>query len=62
MRADRAKLSRPNAVAKAIDYMLTRWPAFTRFLDDGRICRANNDQSPLARAPLTKALSGGLRP
>jgi hypothetical protein len=28
--------------AKAIDYMLTRWPAFTRFLDDGRICLSNN--------------------
>ena len=35
MRAERAKLSRHNAVAKAIDYMLTRWQAFTRFLDDG---------------------------
>jgi hypothetical protein len=23
-------------VAKAIDYMLKRWPAVTRFLDDGR--------------------------
>jgi hypothetical protein len=22
--------------------MLTRWPAFTRFLDDGRICLSNN--------------------
>jgi len=22
--------------------MLTRWPAFTRFLDDGRICLTNN--------------------
>ena len=30
-----AKLSRHNAVAKAIDYMLTRWPAFVRFLEDG---------------------------
>ena len=38
MRAKRAKLSRHAAVAKAIDYMLTRWGAFTRFLDDGRIC------------------------
>ena len=27
---------------KAIDYMLKRWPAFTRFLDDGRICLSNN--------------------
>ena len=37
-RSERAKLSRHNAVAKAIDYMLTRWPAFARFLEDGRIC------------------------
>ena len=36
------KLSRHAGVAKAIDYMLTRWPAFTRFLDDGRICISNN--------------------
>ena len=42
MRAERAKLSRHAAVAKAIDYMLTRWEAFTRFLDDGRICLTNN--------------------
>jgi transposase len=42
MRAERAKLSRHNAVAKAIDYMLTRWPAFVRFLDNGRICLTNN--------------------
>ena len=27
---------------KAMDYMLKRWPAFTRFLDDGRICLTNN--------------------
>lgn len=42
MRAERAKLSRHAAIAKAIDYMLTRWEAFTRFLDDGRICLSNN--------------------
>ncbi|MCF3947349.1 IS66 family transposase [Acidiphilium iwatense] len=42
MRAERAKLSRHNDVAKAIDYMLNRWPAFTRFLIDGRICLSNN--------------------
>jgi hypothetical protein len=29
-------------VAKALDYMLTRWERFTRFLDDGRICLTNN--------------------
>jgi transposase len=42
MRDERAKLSRGNDVAKAMDYMLKRWPAFTRFLDDGRICLSNN--------------------
>ena len=25
-----------------MDYMLKRWPSFTRFLDDGRICLTNN--------------------
>jgi transposase len=42
MRAERVRLSRHSDVAKAMDYMLTRWPAFTRFLDDGRICLTNN--------------------
>ena len=42
MRTERARLSRHAEVAKAIDYMLKRWPAFTRFLDDGRICLSNN--------------------
>jgi hypothetical protein len=42
MRAERAKLSRHAEVAKAMDYMLKRWPTFTRFLADGRICLSNN--------------------
>jgi len=42
MRTERAKLSRHSEVAKAFDYMLKRWGAFTRFLDDGRICLTNN--------------------
>jgi transposase len=42
MRAERAKLSHHTEVAKAMDYMLKRWLAFTRFLDDGRICLSNN--------------------
>ena len=42
MRAERARLSRHADLARAIDYMLKRWPAFTRFLDDGRICLSNN--------------------
>src|SRR5438874_8040643 len=42
MRAERARLSRHADTAKAIDYMLKRWPSFTRFLDDGQICLTNN--------------------
>jgi transposase len=42
MREQRAKLSRRNDIAKAMDYMLKRWNAFTRFFDDGRICLSNN--------------------
>jgi transposase len=42
MKQERAKLSHHNAVAKAMDYMLKRNDAFTRFLTDGRICISNN--------------------
>ena len=42
MRSERARLSRHANVAKAMDYMLKRWAAFTRFLSDGRICLTNN--------------------
>lgn len=37
-----AKLSRNHDLAKACNYMLRRWDAFTRFLTDGRICITNN--------------------
>jgi transposase len=45
MRAERARMSKHNPVAKAINYMLDedgRWAAFSRFLDDGHICLTNN--------------------
>lgn len=45
LRAERARMSKHNPVAKAINYMFEeggRWEAFTRFLDDGRICLTNN--------------------
>ena len=42
MQAERRKLSRHAAVAKAMDYMLKRWDGFARVLDDGRICLTNN--------------------
>jgi hypothetical protein len=44
MREQRAKLSRGHDLAKAIDYILKRWAAFTidplrgSILDDGRVC------------------------
>lgn len=38
----RTKLSRHNDMAKALDYALKRWSAFTRFLADGWICLTNN--------------------
>ena len=37
-----ARLSRNHDLAKAINYMLRRWDAFTRFLDDSRVRPANN--------------------
>ncbi len=42
MRAERPRLSRHAEVAQAMDYMLKRWPAFIRFLENGRICLSNN--------------------
>lgn len=42
IREERPKLSRGSDLAKAFDYMLKRWPSFTRFLDDGRVCLSNN--------------------
>jgi transposase len=42
LREQRAKVSRHNDTGKAIDYILKRWQAFTRFLDDGHLCLSNN--------------------
>lgn len=42
MHEQRAKLSRGHDLAKAIDYVLKRWAAFTLFLEDGRVCLSNN--------------------
>jgi transposase len=41
-REQRATLSRGHDLAKAVDYILKRWAAFTLFLDDGRACLSNN--------------------
>ena len=44
MRAELGTMSKHNPVAKAIAYMFKadRWEAFTRFLEDGRVCLTNN--------------------
>jgi transposase len=42
LREQRDRLSSKSETAKAINYCLTRWSSFTRFLDDGRICLSNN--------------------
>ena len=42
MRDQVAKLSRGHDLAKAMQYMLKRWAAFTLFLEDGRVCLSNN--------------------
>jgi transposase len=42
LRAQLTELSRGHDLVKAINYMLKRWPAFTLFLDDGRVCLSNN--------------------
>jgi transposase len=42
MREQAAGLSRGHDLVKAINYMLKRWPAFTLFIEDGRVCLSNN--------------------
>jgi transposase len=42
MGAQAARLSRGHDLVKAINYILKRWPAFTLFLEDGRVCLSNN--------------------
>jgi transposase len=42
LRRQRVRLSPKSESARAIDYSLNRWPALTRFLNDGRLCMSNN--------------------
>jgi hypothetical protein len=41
MRERAAKLSPRHDLVMAINDTLKRWAAFTRFLDDGRVCISN---------------------
>lgn len=40
-----ARLSHNRDLAKAINYMLRRWPTFTRFFDDARVCMTSSTVS-----------------
>ena len=42
LRQQYGRLSRKGDLAKAINYMLSRWGSFARFVHDGRICMTNN--------------------
>ena len=50
MRNNRAKLSRHDPVAKAIDYMLKDWSASTAFFTDGRIASPTTLESAPSEA------------
>ena len=50
MREQRGLLSSKDAVGQKMDYMLNAWPAFTAFLEDGRICMTNNAAERALRA------------
>jgi transposase len=55
MWGERGRLLRHVDIAKAVDYMLRRWPTLSRFLDDGRICPISNTAE---RRPVAKRLVG----
>lgn len=42
MKDQRSRVSSKTPLGKALHYMLVRWEAFARFLEDGRICLTNN--------------------
>jgi transposase len=50
LREQRARLSKNSDTTKAINYIVNRWDAFTRFLDDGRLCMSNNAAERALRA------------
>jgi transposase len=50
LREQRAKLCKNNDTTRAINYCLSRWDAFTRFLEDGRLCMSNDAAESELRA------------
>ncbi|WP_439402501.1 IS66 family transposase [Bradyrhizobium sp. DASA03068] len=51
-----AKLSKSNDTTKAINCCLSRWNAFTHFVDDGHFCMSNNVAERELRAVAVKKL------
>lgn len=56
LRQQYGRLSRKGDLAKAINYMLSRWASFARFVSDGRICMTNN-----AAERRVRTVAGGRR-
>ena len=56
LREQRARLSKNSDTTKAINYSLNRWDAFTRLLDDGRLCMNAAERELRARCPGAKEL------
>ena len=63
MTTERARLSKHAAVAKAMDYMLTRWADFVGFLEDSRVCLTTDGVEKLlfSSAGLFSCLGGTCR-
>jgi hypothetical protein len=52
MRTQLAQLARGYDLAKAINYILKRWAAYTLFLRDGRVCLSSNAAERIGGVPL----------
>jgi hypothetical protein len=65
MAAHRLKVPDGSAIAKALDYSLTRWSALTRYLDDGTLPSDNNHVEnqirPVALGRANWLFAGSLR-
>lgn len=54
LKAQHAQMSKHNPIAKAINYLFEkegRWEAFTRFLNDSRLCLTSNAAERALRRP-----------
>jgi transposase len=61
MREQAARLSRGHDLVKAVNYILKRWPAFTLFLEDGRLSLEQCRRARAARHRAWKKIMAVLR-